>query len=230
MDNKKKRVGLLGGTFDPIHYGHLGLARETMQLFNLQEVVFIPVSQSPHKFLYHTTSPSQRIAMLELALEQEGGFSLDLLEIERGGVSFTIDTLSRLKEIHPNWELFLLLGADAFMVMDTWKSFNQVLKLCNLLVGTRPSVNIEISTKLIQSIGLKNFSIAKNIIKLPITLNPANGKTIRLFEIPPKNISSSAIRNKVREGIEIKNLLPPAVDHYIMKNLLYLTESPPIID
>ena len=113
MNNELKRVGLLGGTFDPVHNGHLGLAGETMQLVNLQTVLFIPVSRSPHKLHYRPTSSRHRVAMLELALEQKTAFSIELLEIEKGGVSYTIETISRLKERHPEWELFLILGADA---------------------------------------------------------------------------------------------------------------------
>ncbi|HIE80366.1 MAG TPA: nicotinate (nicotinamide) nucleotide adenylyltransferase [Nitrospinaceae bacterium] len=225
MNSELKRVGLLGGTFDPIHNGHLGLAGETMQLFNLQKVLFIPVSRSPHKLHYRPTSSEHRVAMLELALARETAFSTELLEVEKSGVSYTIETLSRLKERHPEWELFLILGADAFMVMDTWKSYADIFKLCHVLVGTRPDTKLELPAKLRQTLGLKKTSFEKNNDPLLITLNPANGKTLRLYQIPPQAISSSEIRHRVQAKKEIKNLLPPAVDHYIIKNRLYRTES-----
>ena len=229
MNSELKRVGLLGGTFDPIHNGHLGLAAQTMQLFDLQKIVFIPVSQSPHKLHDRPTSSPHRVAMLELALEQETAFSIDLLEVEKGGVSYTIDTLSRLKENHPNWELFLILGADAFLLMDTWKNYADILKLCHVLVSTRPGVKLELPATLVQALEIKeeikNSPLEKN--NLPITLNPVTGKTIRLYQIPTQDISSREIRLRVQAGKEIKNLLPPAVDHYIMRHRLY--RSPPIM-
>jgi nicotinate-nucleotide adenylyltransferase len=225
MNSELKRVGLLGGTFDPVHNGHLGLAAQTIQLFDLQKVLFIPVSQSPHKLHDRPTSSPHRVAMLERALERENAFSIDLLEIEKGGISYTIETLSRLKESHPDWELFLILGADAFMLMDTWKSFADILKLCHVLVSTRPGVKLELPAKLSRALGIKKTALENS--NLPITLNPVTGKTIRLYQIPTQDISSKEIRLRVQAGKEIKNLLPPAVDHYIMKHRLYRTDSPP---
>ncbi len=229
MNRELKRVGLLGGTFDPVHNGHLDLATQTMRLFDLQKVLFIPVSQSPHKLQDRPTSSSHRVAMLKLALEREAAFSIDLLEIEKGGVSYTIETLSRLKENHPERELFLILGADAFMLMDTWKSFADILKLCHILVGTRPGIKLELSDKLSQTLGLKKARVENNNFKLPISLNPATGKTIQLYQIPTQDVSSREIRIRMQAGKEIRNLLPPAVGHYIMKHRLYSAEPPPIM-
>lgn len=227
MSNELKRVGLLGGTFDPVHNGHLDIAAKTTQLFNLQKVLFIPVSQSPHKLDVRPTSSLHRVAMLELALNQKTEFSIELSEVNNGGVSYTIETLSRLKERHPDWELFLILGADAFLLMDTWKSFTDILKLCHVLVSTRPGVKLRVPDKLNQTLGLKNFQLNNNNLILPMTLNTTSEKTIRLYQIPTQNISSREIREKVQEEKEIKNLLPPAVDHYIMQHQLYRAESHP---
>ena len=227
MNSKLKRVGLLGGTFDPIHNGHLDLAVNTAQLFELEEVVFIPVSQSPHKLDDQPTSSSHRVAMLELALEQKTEFSIELFEVEKGGVSYTIETLFRLKERNPDWELFLILGADAFLLMDTWKGFTDILKLCHVLVSTRPGVKLEVPEKLTQTLGIKKSTLENNELTLPMTLSTTSEKTIRLYQIPTQNISSREIRHKIQTGKEIKNLLPPAVDHYIMHHRLYRTESPP---
>jgi nicotinate-nucleotide adenylyltransferase len=170
-----------------------------------------------------------RVAMLRIALEQEATFSIELLEIEKGGVSYTIETLSCLKERYPDWELFLILGADAFLLMETWKSSADILKLCHLLVGTRPGFNLEVSTKLGQALRIKSTQLKNNDFKLPITLSNTIGKTIRLYQIPTQDISSREIRDRVQAGKEIKNLLPPAVDHYIMRHQLYRIEPPPIM-
>jgi nicotinate-nucleotide adenylyltransferase len=227
MNNELKRVGLLGGTFDPVHNGHLDLAAKTTQLFNLQKVLFVPVSQSPHKLDVRSTSSLHRVAMLELVLNQKTEFSVELSEVDNGGISYTIETLSRLKKRYPDWELFLILGADAFLLMDTWKSFTDILKLCHVLVSTRPGVKLRVPDKLIQMLGLKKSTLGNNDLILPMTLSTTSGKTIRLYQIPTQNISSREIREKVQEEKEIKNLLPPAVCHYIIKHQLYRTESPP---
>ena len=227
MSNELKRVGLLGGTFDPVHNGHLDLAVKTKQLFNLQKVLFVPVNQSPHKLDVQPTSSLHRVTMLELALEQKTGFSMELFEVDKGGISYTIETLSRLKERHPDWELFLILGADAFLLMDTWKSFTDILKLCHVLVSTRPGVKLRVPEKLIQMLGLKKSKLGNNDLILPMTLSTPSGKTIRLYQTPTQNISSREIRGKVQEEKEIKNLLPPAVGHYIMQHQLYRAEPPP---
>jgi len=228
MTSELKRVGLLGGTFDPIHNGHLELATRTAQIFDLQKILFIPVSQSPHKLGSQATPSPHRVAMLELALKRNATFSIDLLEIENGGVSYTIETLSRLKEQHPSWEIFLILGADAFLLMDTWKNSLDILKLCHVLVGTRPGFKLEIPAKLSKALRIKNVPIDNVHCKLPITLSTTSGKTLKLYQIPAQDISSRAIRYRVQEGKEIKNLLPLAVDHYIMRHRLYRTESLPL--
>jgi nicotinate-nucleotide adenylyltransferase len=227
MNNEFKRIGLLGGTFDPVHNGHLGLAEETMALFDLQKVLFIPANQSPHKVHYPPISTEHRVAMLELALERKEAFSLELIEIEKGGVSYTIETLTWLKERYPYWELFLILGSDAFLLIDTWKSYADIFKLCHVLVGTRPDVKSELPENLGRTLGLKNIPLEKNNSPLLATLSPAIGKTVHLYQIKPRDISSREIRHSVQSGKEIKNLLPQSVDHYIMKNQLYRTESPP---
>jgi nicotinate-nucleotide adenylyltransferase len=221
MNNEIKRVGLLGGTFDPVHNGHLDLAAKTTQLFNLQKILFIPVSQSPHKLDVRSASSLHRVAMLELAIDHEIKFSIELSEVDNGGLSYTIETLSRLKKRYPDWELFLILGADAFLLMDTWKSFTDILKICHVLVSTRPGVKLGVPDKLIQTLGLKKFPLDNNNLILPMTLSTTSEKTIRLYQIPTQNISSREIRKKVQEEKETKNLLPPAVDHYIMQNQLY---------
>ncbi len=227
MSNQLKRIGILGGTFDPIHNGHLGLARETMQLFDLQKILFIPVNRSPHKVHYKPTSSKHRVAMLELALEQETTFPVDLIEIAKGGVSYTIDTLSQLKEQHPDWQLFLILGADTFMMMDTWKSYVDIFKICDLLVGTRPNTKLEFPEKLSRALKLNKILLKKNNCPPLATFLLTTGKTIHFYQIPPQDISSREIRSRVQAEKEIKNLLPKAIDQYIMQNRLYRNELSP---
>ena len=127
-----KKIGLIGGTFDPVHNGHLYLAEQAQDIFDLEKVIFIPAFRSPHKLAIQPESCKHRLAMLALALENRPTFSMNKIEIEKQAVSFTIDTLKALKSEYSDWELFLILGADAFQAIDTWKKSSQLFDFCNI--------------------------------------------------------------------------------------------------
>ena len=220
-----KKIGLIGGTFDPVHNGHLHLAEQAQYFFDLEKVIFIPAFRSPHKLAIQPESCKHRLAMLALALENRPTFSMNKMEIEKQAISFTIDTLKALKSQYSDWKLFLILGADAFQAIDTWKKSSQLFDFCNILVGTRPGVDIKVSESV------------KNRLSLiePLTIDPSpkfgtepviientkKGTQVVFFQISPINISSKDIRRRIAQKEEIKNLLPPSVDNYIIKNQLY---------
>ena len=144
MADSLRKIGLIGGTFDPVHNGHLHLALQAQKLFDLQKVIFVPAYRSPHKLDLEPVSCEHRLTMLTLALENQPGFYLDKLEINKNKVSYTIETLKDLNSLNPDWKIFLILGADAFKEIDTWKQSSQLLDFCSILVGTRPGTELHI--------------------------------------------------------------------------------------
>jgi nicotinate-nucleotide adenylyltransferase len=224
MTDSMKKIGLLGGTFDPVHNGHLHLAEQAQRFFNLEKVVFIPAYRSPHKLALEPVSCEHRLAMLTLALEGRPNFSMDKIEISKNEVSYTIETLKELQSNHLDWNMFLILGADAFQAIDTWKQCSQLLDFCNILVGTRPGAELQVSDsvrdKLTLSASATDVKVFKNLEK---------GTGVTFFQISPLDISSKNIRQQIHRREEVKNLLPPSIDHYIMQHQLYRDDSPPIV-
>jgi len=224
MIDSMKKIGLLGGTFDPVHNGHLHLAGQAQRFFNLDKVVFIPAYRSPHKLALEPVSCEHRLAMLTRALEDIPRFSLDKIEINKNEVSYTIETLKQLQSDHPDWNIFLILGADAFQAIDTWKQCSQLLDYCSILVGNRPGAELLVSDSVKNKLSLSASETDANVFK-----NPEKGTGVTFFQISPLDISSKKIRQKIHSEEEVKNLLPPSVDHYIMQHRLYRDDSPPIV-
>jgi nicotinate-nucleotide adenylyltransferase len=222
VTDSMKKMGLLGGTYNPIHKGHLHLATQAQKIFNLEKVVFIPAYRSPHKLTLEPMSGEHRLAMLTLALEGLPLFTIDKIELNKNEVCYTIETLKQLQSDHPDWKMLLILGADAFQAIETWKQYSQLLNYCNILVGTRPGSELQLSelvkNKLAHRVlgmkdGATNNKIFKNI-------------GVTFFQISPLDISSYKIRQKVNKGEEVKELLPHSVDNYIMRHKLY-QDNPP---
>lgn len=193
----------MGGTFDPIHYGHLVTAEAARARFNLDTVLFIPSGQPPHKKNYHVTSSVHRFLMTVLAVVTNEYFDVSRIEIDRKGYSYTIDTIKELRNKLPDTELFFITGADAVLEILTWKSMSEILDDCHLVAATRPGYDLD---------------------GLPKDLKSAAGKNIdkiHYFEVPALAISSTDIRNRVAQGMPIKYLLPESVEQYILKTNLY---------
>jgi nicotinate-nucleotide adenylyltransferase len=233
MTDSMKKIGLLGGTFDPVHSGHLNLAEQAQRFFNLEKVVFIPAYRSPHKLALEPVSCEHRLSMLTLALEGLPRFSIDKMEINKNEVSYTIETLKELQLHHPEWNMFLILGADAFQDIDTWKQCSQLLDFCNILVGTRPGAESQLSDsvkkKLTLSTSATNDRASSSATDVKVFKNLEKGTGVTFFQISPLDISSKEIRQRIHRGEEAKNLLLPSVDHYIMQHRLYRDDSPPTV-
>ena len=232
MTDSMKKIGLIGGTYNPIHKGHLHLATQAQKIFNLEKVVFIPAYRSPHKLTLEPMSGEHRLAMLTLALEGLPLFTIDKIEINKNKISYTIETLKQLQSDHPDWKMLLILGADAFQAIETWKQYSKLLNYCNILVGTRPGSQLQLSelvkNKLAHRVlGRKNRAI-NNTTNKKIFKNIEKNIGVTFFQITPLDISSKKIRQKINRGEEVKNLLPPSVDNYIMRNKLYKNKPPSI--
>lgn len=198
------RIGIYGGTFDPVHLAHLVLAEQCLEQAALDEVWFVPAAQPPHKLGASISAPSQRLAMLEFAIAGQPRFRVDRVELERGGPSFTVDTLSQLQGRHPAAEWFLLLGADAIRDFPTWREPARILELARIVAVNRGGQ------------------------PLP-DLAPVQGgaaERVQVVEMPGLEISATDLRARVAAGRSIRFLVPRAVEVYIHQQALYRRASP----
>jgi nicotinate-nucleotide adenylyltransferase len=224
----KKRVGILGGSFDPVHNGHIGLATQVREKFHLDHILFIPAYISPHKQDRKPTSSRHRLSMLRLATASQPFFLISETELIRKEISFTIDTLAVLLNEQPETDFYLIMGMDAFEGMKTWKAVHKLFESCHIIIASRPGYTM----KGIEE-NLKNIFHDSSAPYLPATRDQdvltfchREKKTcLHFFDLPPINVSSSQIRERIQAHQEIKNMLPPEVENYIMKNQLYLTKS-----
>ncbi|MCL5780829.1 MAG: nicotinate-nucleotide adenylyltransferase [Firmicutes bacterium] len=199
-----KQICLMGGTFDPIHYGHLVVAEEVRQKFGIQKVIFIPAARPPHKMDQEISEPHHRVNMTRLATASNRYFEVSTIEIERQGLSYTIDTVQEIKSIYKIETVYFITGADAVLEILTWKEAEKLLNMCTFIAATRPGYNLNNLKETLKSLPGEIFK-----------------KTLPL-EVPALSISSSDIRQRVREGRSIKYLLPEPVEQYIKENKIYL--------
>jgi len=196
-----QRLGIMGGTFDPIHYGHLLMAEEARQAFDLDQVVFVPNGRPAHKKAYLVSSPEDRYAMTLLATASNPLFCCSRMEIERPGASYTIDTLRAFRALHPGLEaLYFITGADAILQILTWHEYDRLVEECRFIAVTRPGFVLDSIRDVVDAQFMDRVSF------LPI---------------PGLEISSTDIRRRVREGRSVKYLTPGAVEAYVSKNGLY---------
>ena len=210
--------GLLGGTFDPAHTGHLRCAAEILEIFNLNRILFLPASRPPHKLDADITSFYHREQMVRAAIEGNPAFSFCDVENRRDNTSYSVETVDYiLKKYMENLELYFILGQDAFHAIQTWKDWERLLLMCNFVVMTRPGYENKGLEAILPAEFASRFSFdhATNGFKGP------TGHTIFFREVTFLDISSSDVRRRVKEGKSIAYLVPDAVRHYIVKNMLY---------
>ena len=195
------RSGILGGTFDPIHEGHLAAARVAMECAHLDRVLFIPGAQPPHRGPA-VAGADQRLAMSRLAIEGEPGFEVSDVEIRRGGKSYTADTVRELERLYPEDELFLILGWDAARLFRSWREPDVIRRLATVVVVRRPGTPPP-DAKLLQAAGL----------------DPA--RTILCMGHTP-DISGSALREAIALGKPVSDSIRPAVERYVAEQKLYV--------
>jgi nicotinate-nucleotide adenylyltransferase len=200
----QRKIGLLGGTFDPIHIGHLIAAEYAREAAGLDEVLFIPAGEPPHKESQLVTPVKHRYMMTLLATVTNPHFNVSRVEIERKGKSFTVDTVLALKEQYgASAELYFILGSDSMADVPNWHQPERLLSLCHFLVAGRPGWDRD---KVKESLG---------------PLYAPNSERIHMIEIPAVDISSSEIRARVREGRSIRYMVPDLVLSYIEERGLY---------
>lgn len=193
--HRRRRIGVMGGTFDPIHHGHLVAASEVQNVFDLDEVIFVPTGRPPFKRGRHVTMPEHRYLMTVIATASNSHFSVSRVDIEREGFTYTIDTLRDLRVMYPEAEFYFITGADVLPDILKWKDSEELWELAHFVGVTRPGH------------------------KLDITGLPAD--RISLVEVPAMAISSTDCRTRVAQGAPIWYLVPDGVVQYIAKYHLY---------
>jgi nicotinate-nucleotide adenylyltransferase len=205
-----RRVGILGGTFDPIHYGHLVIAQEVREALSLDRVLFVPAAVPPHKIGLSITPAEHRAAMVELAIAGNPGFAVSRIELEREGPSYTADTLETLAGEAARQgvarDLFFILSAEALAGLAGWHDPDRILSMCRLAVVQRPGTPLP--TK--QELGARFGDRADRIM---------------LVETVPLAHSASAVRARAAAGRSIRYLVPPAVEAYICDHRLYRSDN-----
>ncbi len=203
----KERIGIFGGSFNPVHLGHLVAAQDALEHMGLARVIFLPAAQPPHKHGIPLAPAADRLAMIRLAIAGDARFEVSDDELNRGGVSYTVDTLRRFRERLPDAQLYFLIGGDSLLELHTWREIEQVLQLAEIVTVGRPGVALD--------------RLNASTLRLPdpwparLAANLVAGHRI--------DISSTDIRNRISKHQTIRYLVPDAVERYILDQKLYHT-------
>jgi nicotinate-nucleotide adenylyltransferase len=200
-----RRIGIMGGTFDPVHIGHLFMAETAREVLNLDKVLFIPTGYPPHKETSEVTG-QQRIHMLQLAVGNNPSFQVSEMEVMRSGTTYTVDTLTELKTANPRDKFYFIIGADTLLELETWRNFEKVAGMCSFAVYHR--------------LGFNREELEKEARKL----SDAYQAEIHFIEGPHLEVSSSSIRKRLAENKTIRYLVPDDVVKYIAEHKLYKGE------
>ena len=200
IDDRRTRIGIFGGTFNPIHLGHLLIARDALEQCGLSCVKFIPAAMPPHKKATPLAPADHRLRMMELAIHGNRQFQIDDIEIRRGGGSYSFETVAQLKEKHPRTDFYFILGSDSYRELHQWHKAKQLVTLCQFIVLARSGYE------------------PKNL-----HLRAAAFRKLRAHFVPshPCSISSSEIRQRIAARQSIRYLVPEAVRRYIERHRLY---------
>lgn len=197
-----KKIGIMGGTFNPIHFGHLLLAETAFHQFDLDEILIMPTKNPYYKKISNSVTEEDRVAMVELAIEDNRHFRLSKEELDREGTTYTVETLSHLTQKHPDNKYYFIMGADSLYHIESWKEPEQILKMATIVVAGRAGTGSSLSSQ------------------IEYIENKYDSEIFRLNS-PVLEISSNDIRRRVRDGESIRYLLPKKVVDYIYQHDLY---------
>ncbi|MCX7623151.1 MAG: nicotinate-nucleotide adenylyltransferase [Thermomicrobium sp.] len=195
------RLGIFGGTFDPVHHGHLIVAEVMMEELSLDRVLFLPAGQPPHKLGRPITAAFHRLTMLQLAIQGNPRFGLSFVDVERPGPCYTVESLAILQQEYPGDELVFLMGEDSLRDLPTWREPNRIAEQAVLAVALRPNVEVDLE------------AVFAHV--------PAARDRVVLVPVPLIQIAASDIRRRVAEGRTIRYQVPQAVEEYIYHHGLY---------
>ena len=207
MSCQNKKVGIMGGTFDPIHYGHLILAQNALDTFSLDEILFVPSGTPWLKESTKVLSKNKRVSMTGMAIEDNPDFALSTIEIDREGNSYSYETVEELKRMQPKTDFYFIMGADSLLEIERWKHPDRLMAECTLLVAVRDDCDKE---------GLE---------KQIIYLTDKYQAEIKILPADRIDISSTKIRQLIREGKSVRYMLPDQIIRFIQKNHLYRQET-----
>jgi len=202
---RTSRLGILGGTFNPVHLGHLIMAQDALECFDLSQVIFVPCSKPPHKPASGLAPARHRLAMLEAAIGGNPHFEVSDLEIRRGGVSYTVETMRAIAAAHPGVELCFIIGADSLPELHLWKDIDALLEICRIVTIARPGIDLAQTL----TDGPESDDVRVRRLRADIRA----GHLV--------DVSSTDVRRRVAEGMSIRYLVPPAVEEYIGEHSLY---------
>ncbi|MCC7300702.1 MAG: nicotinate-nucleotide adenylyltransferase [Verrucomicrobia bacterium] len=203
--NKPERIGVFGGSFDPVHMGHLTIAQDAVEQLELDRLIFVPAAVPPHKQGHALAEGRYRLEMLQLATESNVSFEVSDMELQRGGVSYTIDTITQIQFEHPGAELFFIVGLDSLTILHSWRNIEQLLELCTVVPFARG--------------GEDPVRVAEQIQLSEPWKTRLMDRLIRIHEV---EISASEVRMRLAEGLSIRYLVPPEVEMYIAEHGLYV--------
>jgi nicotinate-nucleotide adenylyltransferase len=203
------KIAILGGTFDPIHNGHLAAAQSVAITFQVDEVHFVPAFSPPHKHVQQITSPFHRFAMVALATSPIDRFRTSTIEVDALEKRYTVQTLEAMKRSYPGAQLLFIIGTDMYQELESWKDYRKLFELAHLAIVNRPGFSFRED--------LAPFQVVTEIEAVPLPAEPA------VFYLPfvEQPISSTEIRDDRRRGFQISQWLPPMVWNYIEKHKLY---------
>ena len=221
--DRKKRIALYGGTFDPIHLGHLEVARKISRFFEIDELWFVPAQLAPHKLSREVTPALHRYAMLALATQDEPQLFISTFELDAPGRCYTVDTLAHFKsELNDSADLFFVMGADSWSELTTWREWDRLLGMTNHIIVSRPGYNLdvehitpELRARIVDLRGVDKASASELIRR-------DEGERIFITDAVMTNVSATDIRRAVRENSsELTGIVPLPVADYIRKYQLY---------
>lgn len=201
-----QRIGVIGGTFDPIHYGHLAAAEEVRARMSLTKVLFVVAGIPPHKLDEEVTPVEHRLAMVELGIASNPHFEISRVDVDRPGPSYSVDTISILLEQYgQNTEMFFIMGLDSLVEVPTWRQPQRLIQLCHLVAVTRPGFDVDMR-------------------RLEASV-PGISSRVEIIDMPELDISSSDLQRRVSEGLPIKYQVPEKVERYINEHQLYRSSA-----
>jgi len=211
------RIGILGGTFNPIHLAHLRIAEEVRETCSLDRVLFIPAASPPHKSVAEEVPFAQRLAMVESAIADNPAFAASDLESHRTGKSYSVHTLEILRRRNPDQELFFIIGMDSFRDIGSWREYRRLFPLAHIVVAARPGISAENPQALLPVAIRGDFCYDEQ----SKTLLHCSGNKVIFLEESLLDISSTRIRRLAAGGRSIRYLVTPAVEKYISTHGLY---------